>query len=52
MYIIDIDEEGNEIILNTLGAGRSFGERGLVLKAPRSLKVSCKSDVGFVIVVA
>ena len=48
--IINIDEEDNEIVINTLGEGRSFGERGLVLKEPRSLGVRCKSDVGFICV--
>ena len=48
--MINADEEGNEKILNTLGQGRSFGERGLVLELPRSLGVRCKSNVGLIIV--
>ena len=48
--MINQDEAGNEIILNTLGAGRSFGERGLVFKLPRSLEVRCKTDVGFIVI--
>ena len=34
-----IDEAGNEKIINTLSVGRSFGERALINKMPRSLTV-------------
>ena len=50
IYIVNQDEEGDELILNTLGVGRSFGERGLVLKQPRSLGVRCKTDVRLIVV--
>jgi CRP-like cAMP-binding protein len=36
--------EGDEKVLNTLGAGRSFGERGLMQKRPRALSVRSKTS--------
>jgi CRP-like cAMP-binding protein len=35
--------DGSEKIVNEYGQGRSFGERGLIQKAPRSLMVRTKT---------
>ena len=49
-YVKRTDEEGQEMRMNTLLAGRSFGERGIIKKEPRALGIRCCVDCIFIYV--
>ncbi len=48
--VLTVFPDGSEKVVNTLGMGRAFGERGLIKKAPRSLTVRTTRQTSFIVV--